>query len=541
MRKKRFRSNYGFYLTVILFFMTLLSSVYAGGDKEKSGASAEAGKKMEITIGVVDNGQIKWSKDLYILKKMSEATGVDINVIPIPSSGFVEKRNAMIASKTLPDLMFNSDPGVYALVAEYGPKGIFYPIDTLFDKMPNFMNLLKLYPNFDQFMKNPDGHIYGFPKLNDFNMYDWGWCIRRDLLTGEEMTADKINTLDDFYKALQILKKKTGSAPWVARAEKNAENRFLPALVPAFETGLRVYFNSQSNKYQFGPFDANYFTMIEFLNKGYKDGLIHPDIFTIGDDEFDTFLSNGTGTFFIDNMGKCMMLTALNDAVGVTADTIAKQEWPWPFQVILPPQINGKRYYGTVNSGMIDYSKLWTVSATTKNPEAVAKVVDWAYSPIGNQTLIWGEEGYTFKKNADGKPVYILTEEKGWPYLTKDAIHVYDLGLYHGGWNNFLWTERIFGLEWMESLSKRNTLIMGRKLYDINKVVPAQAPPIMLSKEAISRKKEIENPINTYCDENTIKFIVGTRPLNEWKNFLDELKKMGAEELVKIYNDAAKR
>ena len=42
-------------------------------------------------------------------------------------------------------------------------------------------------------------------------------------------------------------------------------------------------------------------------------------------------------------------------------------------------------------------------------------------------------------------------------------------------------------------------------------------------------------------EENITKFVLGQQPLSEWDNYVDQLKKLGIEDVLKVYNDALAR
>jgi len=180
---------------------------------------------------------------------------------------------------------------------------------------------------------------------------------------------------------------------------------------------------------------------------------------------------------------------------------------------------------------------LWTISAKTKHIDNIIKIIDWAYSEKGEETLHWGKEGYTFTKDDKGERKYIFHSE-GWPYLTNEKKHVYDFGIYHNGWNVFLWTEEMFDMRWVYTDGK---FTAARKMYIDNKVVPLVSPPVVFTPDEEGNKNALEQPINTFADENVINFITGVKPMSEWDGFISKLKEMKVEDLVKIYNDAYNR
>ena len=50
-----------------------------------------------------------------------------------------------------------------------------------------------------------------------------------------------------------------------------------------------------------------------------------------------------------------------------------------------------------------------------------------------------------------------------------------------------------------------------------------------------------EGEIKTYLDESLDAFITVKKPLSEFEDFVAQMKKMGIEDILKIYNDAFQR
>ena len=66
-------------------------------------------------------------------------------------------------------------------------------------------------------------------------------------------------------------------------------------------------------------------------------------------------------------------------------------------------------------------------------------------------------------------------------------------------------------------------------------------PPLTPSVEEAAQIADTVNRVNTYRDETIGKMIMGQIPLSEFDSFIAEVKKMGLEDAVKIYNDALAR
>ena len=49
------------------------------------------------------------------------------------------------------------------------------------------------------------------------------------------------------------------------------------------------------------------------------------------------------------------------------------------------------------------------------------------------------------------------------------------------------------------------------------------------------------NSIQTYVDESFVQFVMGTKPLSEFDNYMAQLKKMGIEDVIAIYQASQDR
>ncbi|MCL5073789.1 MAG: hypothetical protein M1308_23285, partial [Actinobacteria bacterium] len=178
-------------------------------------------------------------------------------------------------------------------------------------------------------------------------------------------------------------------------------------VVQIFGTGDNMYYNSKNNNYSFGPLEANYKEMITWLNKCYTNGLLNEDIFTMTDEAWSAATADDKGYFCIDNMVSVLW------AAPMIPDPKDPEKTISPWQIILPPMVNGQRNFGTISHGSIDYNSLWTVAANTKNIDTVCKFFDYVYSDAGNEAWTWGEKDITFTIDEKGVNHFIVDPAEG--------------------------------------------------------------------------------------------------------------------------------
>jgi putative aldouronate transport system substrate-binding protein len=66
-------------------------------------------------------------------------------------------------------------------------------------------------------------------------------------------------------------------------------------------------------------------------------------------------------------------------------------------------------------------------------------------------------------------------------------------------------------------------------------------PGLPLTADEQTANKDITTALNTYVQEQTVKFIMGDRSLDEFDAFVAELEKIGLNDSLKISNDAYAR
>lgn len=497
-------------------------------EAEKTLTKFEDLQNKTIKILLEDDGSAKWSDpNTNTTKLFADAGKLTLEITTVAGSDYESKLPTIIAGGDIPDLMYITSMPDFA--KEYGPKGVFLPLDESFEMMPNFLSRIAMYPEFYNLFKSSDKKIYGFPLIMDNNAYfPTGLMIRQDILKENGIDArNDIKTLDDLYNALKILRDKKGNPPWIARLSKNKVVWDSNAAL-MFGTGKGVYWNQNDDQFKFGPLDANFKLMAETLSKWYKEKIIHPDIYSMQDQVWEQKLNNDEGYFTIENYKAATW--AGNGA----------------FEIILPPEVNGQRYYGARGNFHTPLSKYWVVSSKTKALDNILVAIDACYGKEISEQQNFGVKGDTYDILPDGIRSGVVPGLKT-PYVKavddkdKAAAEIWttrynELGIMRA--RNIFVNEP----ENYESTYFGSDLISQRaKFYMENGAVADAVPAIIFTENEMEQVKMLETPINTYIDENLSQLITGLKPISEYDKFVSDLKGMGAEDLLKIYNEAYKR
>ena len=86
-----------------------------------------------------------------------------------------------------------------------------------------------------------------------------------------------------------------------------------------------------------------------------------------------------------------------------------------------------------------------------------------------------------------------------------------------------------------------------KALSAINDIWPSNAdgnymmPNITMTSDEANRYSVLMGDISTFVEENTTKFILGSRDLSEWDSYVQSVKSMGVEEAVSLQQAALDR
>jgi putative aldouronate transport system substrate-binding protein len=162
--------------------------------------------------------------------------------------------------------------------------------------------------------------------------------------------------------------------------------------------------------------------------------------------------------------------------------------------------------------------------------------LDWAFSEEGDIAMNWGKEGDTFEMK-DGWPTVadkVVNDEDGLGFATSIQKYTRKNGPLCMDYYNRL------------ILGKFTKTEEGLKALEIwrssrNGTIPASLPPITHTLEESDRVAALSSEINTYVAESRTQFVMGSKPLSEFDDYIKTLESMGLDELVKLKQAALDR
>ncbi|MGE5550992.1 MAG: extracellular solute-binding protein [Bacteroidota bacterium] len=472
--------------------------------------------------------------DLPLAKELEKRTGIKVKYIhpPVasqavgPTGRATEAFNLMVASGELPDIIEFYWRHIPGGPTEAIKNGIILRLNDAIKKWaPNLRSFLRRHPEVDKMIKTDDGDYFCFPFLRGTGtgplLSTAGLIIRQDWLN--ELGLAIPTTIDEWYAVLKAFKEKKGAtAPLTIQMGdlrqdfSNAFNFFAPAI----GSGLYV----EGGKVKYGWIDPNMKNFYSTMNKWYREGLLDPNFATLSSKTIDANILSGKSgaTHGSGGSGIGRWLPALwqkepkADMAGC----------PWPA---------AKKGEKTAKFGYIQ--AIWpgeggnaAISTKCKNLEAAVRLLDYNYSPEGHLLMNFGLEGISYNM-VKGYPTYTEAIMKA-PAITQE------MSRYMRGHTNGPFVQDSRYLEQYYALPQQK---QAQAAWMKTEALKYQIPPVSLSKEESSEAARIMSEIDTLNNEMFMKFIMGTEPIENFDKYVAQVKKLGIDRVIQIYQAAYAR
>lgn len=512
------------------------SSTASGGDasetSESSAAPLEAGNpelpltEEKVTFSVYIPWSAAYSKimkdwsDNTLWQEMEKRTNVALEFTSPPVGQETEQFNLMVASGDYPDLLMRVTNEQY----KGGPDkaiadGNYLRLNELVEQYaPNYMEVINMTEESRKLSYTDEGNIWGF------HMYDyaldtmtvqggfWGMTIRQDFL--DKYNLETPVTYDDWHHVLTVFKENGVPIPlFLPKTGIPAEE----SLIAGFGVGKAFYQVDQKVKY--GPIEPGYKKYVETMNQWYEEGLIDKD-----------FASRDSAQ--LENLIVTDQIGAYDDGFWTYDTYKLKAENP-DFRLVgvtAPVEKEGEVAHLRQTNFPIRNGGTAVITKNCSNPELATRYLDYLYSPDGTILANYGIEGEGLMYDEEGNPQLtdlMLKNPDGFTTdltLAKYAMHTgpmlrdYTLGLGAFG-KDALETEEIW--------SRADTEYV--------------LPPITNTAEEGDEIMSMMGDIETLVAEQTVKFIMGVEPMENYDAFVEQIKSMGIDRVLELKQAALDR
>jgi putative aldouronate transport system substrate-binding protein len=447
----------------------------------------------------------------------------------IPLADWDNKRSLLIGAGDFPDITTVFYPGQEA---QFVASGALLPISEYLDYMPNFQDKVEkwgLQTELDA-TRQADGNFYLLPGLREQPDVQYTVCPNDDMWQAAGITEDP-TTWDEFAADLQKVKDANPTVKYPFSDRWNANPAPLGALLqvmgPNFDTVAGwgyspTVFNTDSSKFELTATTPGYKDLVTKLAGLVSDGLLDPEI-TQDDDTANAKFLNGESAAI-----SCNTQTITSDIRQKAAD--AGQTLNTHLMTIPGGPA------GNVVAGARLAQGIVLNADVAQKPyfKALLQFIDWLYfSDEGIEFAMWGQEGQTFSKGADGARV--LNADINGNNQNPDATKKLqaDFGFYNGVFmaGSGSTADLVQSTMSPEIAEWTKTVLANSTLRPANPGAPMDAD----TQEELGL---LTTQIKDAVDTATAEFVTGKRSLDDWDTFVSELDGLGAQTVVDDYNAA---
>jgi putative aldouronate transport system substrate-binding protein len=501
------------------------------GAMEKYGVGDQFKATEALSFSVLYNNHSFYplKNDWIFWSELTKRTNITLQPVAVPLSDYEQKRSVLIGAGDAPLIIPKTyHPAENAFVS----SGAILPVSDFLDLLPNFKDKIEkwqLGPEIDT-LRQSDGKFYLLPGVHEKPWADYSLGVRTDIL--QQLNLQVPKTWDEVYTMLKAMKQAYPSLyPFSDRWSKPTPGG------PLFGNLGASYGAPGGWGYQHATWDADakqyfytgasdkYKGWVEYLAKLVAEGLMDPESFTQDDDQAKQKLANGKSF---------VIMTNAQTLVNEYRPDLAKTN-PQAKMAKIPLPVGPM---GEINpaSRLENGIMISTKAKDGKNFVAMMQFIDWLwYSDEGQQFARWGVEGTTYVKDASGKPTLapdvnmVGLQPKAPKHLQKDFGFANGVFAY-GGKPELV--QAFFSAEEKEFQAVMN----ARKQAPF--VVP---PPAPFTDEEREQATLWETGLKDYVFQQTLKFVLGQRPLSEWGAYVSELKGKNMDQYMELVTKAYDR
>ncbi|MBP1963620.1 extracellular solute-binding protein [Paenibacillus aceris] len=458
--------------------------------------------------------------DIPFFQDWQKKTGVPLKFLAPPTNQGQQALNVLLASGDLPDMIEFDWQGAFPGGPEKAIKdGYILKLNDTIDKFaPNLKKYLKEHPEIDKQVKTDNGSYYSFPFIrgDDYLRVYQGPIIRKDWL--DELGLPIPETIDDWYTTLKAFKEKKGATAAFSVVSVPRPFNELGNGAFAGAYGVTRDFYIDNGTIKFGPAEKGYKDFLATLHKWYEEGLIDKNFATADGKALDANMASGATGVTVNNagggIGKWQPLITAKDPKGVLVAA------PYPVLKKGDIAMYGQKDPSFSPGGMV------AITASSKNIETAAKLLDYGYSEEGHNYFNFGSEGVSYKME-NGYPKYTDLVMKNPDKLAPaQALSLYVRGNYNGP---FVQDKRYIE-QYLALQTQRDAVTTWQKT-DVDK---HKLPPITATPEESTELAKIMTDLNTLVDEMTLKIILGTEPVDSFDKYQEKFKSVKLSRALEI-------
>lgn len=462
--------------------------------------------------------------EMELVQQWEADTNIAIAWENLPDQVYAEKKNLMLASGDLPDVLFNTGLSD-AEIVENGSNGTLLPLEDLIDDYaPTLSAILDERPDIRAAITASDGHIYTLPSVEELGLVAYPNFLFIKTTWLDAVGLPMPTTIDEYHDALVAFATQDPNGNGVAdeiplsfRTDSFAANPHDLVAALGGQPENNDHRIVRDGEVQFTADTDEYKAGVAGLADWYAEGLIDPESFSQDDV---AYLSKGKasteilGSFFWWELKEMVGDDRVDDyaLVGILEGE------------------NGEKLASVSNNQEIGRGAM-AITRENKYPAATMRWADRLFDPVMSAQSNWGPIGVTLEENADGILVQI-------PAAAGESEGERRQRVAPGG-PKVTTAEDFVTVVAPEPRAKERQDLVA-EFYE-----PYQAnegyPPVLLSNEELEQVSFATADINTLVKEKFASWIVDGAVEDEWDAYVSQLKSLGVDDVIATYQQAYDR
>lgn len=531
MRHRRFLTASALAMTGAIL---LAGCTGGGGNAEVTDKSADFGFNEEglpivddtltLTFGGTKSALAPDYSEMELVQQWEADTNIAIKWENLPEQVYAEKKNLMLASGDIPDVLFNTGLSD-AEIVQNGSNGTLLPLEDLIEQhAPILSAILDERPDIRAAITASDGHIYSFPSVEELSILQYPNFLFINTTWLSALGLPMPVTIDEYRDALEAFKTQDPNGNGIAdeiplsfRTDSFCGNPHDLIAALGGQPDNNDHRIVRDDTVEFTANTDGYRAGVSALADWYADGLIDQESFSQDDVAFLSKGKSGTpilGSFFWWELKEVVGDDRLDD---------------YAILGILEGE-DGEKLASVSNYQEIGRGAM-VITSANEYPAATMRWADRLYDPVMSAQSSWGPIGVTLEENADGILVQI-------PAAAGESEGERRQRVAPGG-------PKITTAEDFETVVAPEPRAKERQDLVAEYYAPFKAndayPPVMLSNEELDRVTFASTDINTLVKEKFASWIVTGGIEGEWDAYVTQLEGLGVDDVVATYQEAYDR
>lgn len=463
--------------------------------------------------------------DLDATAYVEVITGVHIEYI-LATGAVRDQLGVRIASEDYTDILqyVNKFYGIYEAIRD---EIIIDLSPYLEEYAPNYCSFIESDPEIRRGVICDDlGSIGAFYAILEENIPMFGHLIRQDWLT--ELGLNAPVTYEDYYNVLTAFKT-AYDLEYAYLLDQNGQNN---SLISGFgvngflidgSASFHGYMFQVNGEVKMSLLEDGYRGYLTEMSKWYNEGLISGDFVSLtpnqmSDDQMQPIITGKTGVFY-------HLRPFISTFESMSEDPDFKL-----LGIRNPVQNQGDTVHFRDEAKVSNNVSCMTVTTTCDNVELAIQWCDFWYSSRGIDIWSYGIEDQSFTRNAEGEvELTDLVINNEWDTSPENALMNYCL--YNLTLASYVPSERQLFFFTEEDMDTYYNWMAGDGDYLL--------PVLSITGAGTDEYNRLAADLETYASEMMVRFITGELSTETyWDTFTSEIKRLGAETMLSMYQEA---